>query len=129
MSIDANWQAASGESLTRLSNGSAQWSADSVAAGGKDGAPDPHDLLDSALGACTVLTLQMYAKRRAYALTSIAVNVTRHEEGGLYQLQRKITLGGDLDDSSRADLLRIAEKCPIHRALSGRFEIVTELVD
>ncbi|MDR3429563.1 OsmC family protein [Silvimonas sp.] len=129
MIINVNWQAASGESLAHISNGTAQWVADiSPAAGGNGKAPDPHDLLDSALGACTVLTLQMYAQRRGYALADIAVSVTRHEEDGVYRLQRQITLGGNLDDAARADLLRVAEKCPIHKALSGRFEIATELV-
>ncbi|GGP25578.1 OsmC family protein [Silvimonas amylolytica] len=128
MTIHVTWQAASQATITQLSNGTAQWTADmGAASGGAPGAPDPHELLDSALGACTSLTLQLYAKRRNYPLDSIRVEITHEEEGGVYHMKRHITLGGALDDAARADLLRVAEKCPVHKTLSGQFDIKTEL--
>lgn len=98
-----------------------------VAAGGDEAGPDPHDLLDAALGACTALTVTMVARRKQFPLEDVRVEVTREEAGGVYRLFRKIELVGTLDAEQRDYLLGIANKCPIHKALSGRFEIATEL--
>jgi len=95
--------------------------------GGDDAGPDPHDLLDAALGACTALTVTMVAQRRKLPLTDVRVEITHEEGGGLYKLNRRIELVGELDDAQRAYLLGIANKCPIHKALQGRFEIETQL--
>lgn len=96
--------------------------------GGDGAAPDPHMLLDAALGACTALTVTMVARRRHIPLDDMKVQITHREEGGVYYLQRQIELTGVLTEEQRSYLLGIANKCPIHRALSGRFEIATELV-
>lgn len=98
-----------------------------AAAGGDDAGPEPHDLLDAALGTCTALTVTMVARRKQMPLEDVRVEVTREEVGGLYKLFRKIELVGALSGEQREYLLGIANKCPIHRALSGRFEIATEL--
>lgn len=98
-----------------------------VGAGGDGAGPEPHDLLDAALGACTALTVTMVARRKQMPLDDVRVEVTREEANGLYKLSRKIELVGALSGEQRDYLLGIANKCPIHKALSGRFEISTEL--
>lgn len=98
-----------------------------VAAGGDGAGPEPHDLLDAALGACTALTVTMVARRKQMPLEDVRVEVSRDEAGGVYKLSRRIELVGALDATQREYLLGIANKCPIHKALSGRFEISTEL--
>jgi len=126
MKISGSWQANAGTTVTTLSSDHAQWKADvPVAMGGAGDGPDPHDLLDSALVACTILTLQIYAKRKAYPLTRVRVDVTHQEQPGLYQLHRNVTLDGDLTPEMREDLMRVANKCPIHKILSGKIEIET----
>ncbi len=96
--------------------------------GGDDAGPEPHDLLDAALGACTAITVTMVAQRKKMPLEDVRVEITREEAGGLYKLFRKVELIGALDPAQREYLLGIANKCPIHKALNGRFEISTELV-
>ena len=96
--------------------------------GGEDAGPEPHDLLDAALGACTAITVTMVAQRKQMPLQDVRVEVTRDEANGLYKLHRRVELVGALDDAQREYLLGIANKCPIHKALNGRFEISTELV-
>ncbi len=99
-----------------------------VESGGDGSAPDPHMLLDSALGSCTALTVTMVAKRKQMPLDDVKVQITHREEGGVYYLQRQIELVGALSAEQREYLLGIANRCPIHRALSGRFDINTTLV-
>lgn len=98
-----------------------------VAAGGDGAGPEPHDLLDAALGACTALTVTMVARRKQMPLEDVRVEITRNEAGGLYTLHRRIELVGTLTAEQREYLLGIANKCPIHKALQGRFEIQTAL--
>jgi len=95
--------------------------------GGEDAGPDPHALLDAALGACTALTVTMVAQHKKLPLTDVRITITHHEAGGVYRLQRDIELVGDLSAEQRSYLLGIADKCPIHKALNGRFEISTAL--
>lgn len=99
----------------------------SEALGGDDLGPDPHDLLDSALGACTALTVMMVAQRKQMPLEDIQVSITHVEADGLYTLTRQIKFIGNLTAEQRDYLLGIANKCPIHRALHGRFEVLTVL--
>lgn len=96
--------------------------------GGDDLAPDPHDLLDSALGACTALTLKLYAARKEWPLENADVVITHEETPGHYRLHRSITLQGKLSEEQRQQLLAIANKCPIHRVLTGEIAIETQLV-
>jgi putative redox protein len=95
--------------------------------GGDDAGPNPHDLLDSSLAACTALTLTLYAKRKGFDLKDVRVSITHEESPGYYKLNRKIELVGDLNEEQRARLLEIANKCPLHRILSGKIEVQTAL--
>ncbi|HEX4869738.1 MAG TPA: OsmC family protein [Moraxellaceae bacterium] len=95
--------------------------------GGDNLAPDPHALLDSALGACTALTVKMYAARKGWPLENADVVITHEESPGHYRLRREVTLRGDLSAEQRERLLEIANKCPIHRVLTGEITITTEL--
>lgn len=95
--------------------------------GGDAGAPDPHEILDAALAACTGLTLGWYARRRGIPLTDARVVVGHVEADGVYRLTVEIELDGDLTEAQRADLLRVAEKCPVHKSLTSKIEIDTQL--
>lgn len=95
--------------------------------GGADAGPSPHDLLDAALASCTALTLSLYAQRKGWPIDNIHVEVTHAESPGLYELTRQIRIEGNLDEEQRARLLAVAEKCPIHKALSGQFKIASQL--
>lgn len=98
------------------------------ALGGEDAGPDPHELLDAALASCTALTVTLVARRKQMPLTDVQVEVSHHEADGLYHIDRKLELVGELTPEQREYLLGIANKCPVHRTLSGRFEIATTLV-
>mgnify|MGYP000417342855 CR=1 FL=1 len=93
--------------------------------GGEDGGPDPHDLLNSALGACTALTVTMVAQRRKIPLDDLKVTIAFSEADGVYRITRTLQFIGALSDEQKTYLTGIANKCPIHKALSGRFEIST----
>lgn len=95
--------------------------------GGDDLGPDPHDLLDASLGACTALTVLMVARRKNLPVEDIQVTITHSEADGLYTLNRQIKFIGKLTAEQRDYLLGIANKCPIHKALHGKFEVVTVL--
>ncbi len=97
------------------------------ALGGDDLGPDPHDLLDASLGACTALTVMMVARRKQMPLDDIEVSITHIEAPGLYSLNRQIRFIGTLTAEQRDYLLGIANKCPIHKVMQGRFEVVTVL--
>jgi putative redox protein len=132
MTIEASLCRSRG-ALTTLSNGRHVWNADvDKTLGSNDVAPDPHDLLDSALAACTALTMELYLRRQGWPVTSLQIKIdhveTRGSDGRAhYQLQREITVTGDLTDEQRARLLEIAGKCPIHRVLEGQVSISTRL--
>src|SRR5438309_628751 len=89
--------------------------------GGDDLGPDPHELLDAALASCTALTLTLYATRKGMRLADVEVEVDHDEYDGVYRMRRDIRLIGELSDEERLRLLEIANKCPVHRTLSGRF--------
>ncbi len=99
--------------------------------GGEDLGPTPHDLYDSALGACKALTLLWYARRKQIPLHDIGVTVERddsQERQGVYRLQVTLELGGALDDAQRQELLRVADKCPVHKLMTQvRTEVTTQL--
>ena len=104
-----------------------------VDAGGEDAGLAPYDFLLAALGACTSMTLRMYAERRGMALKAISVSLT-HDKVSVDgaprdRILRHITLDGDLSAEERARLLEIANKCPVHRALGQPLLIESSLVD
>jgi putative redox protein len=87
------------------------------AVGGEDTGPTPHDLYDAALGACKALTVVWYANRKQIPLTDVAVAVDRDdadERKGAYRLRTTLTLGGELTDAQREELVNVAGKCPVH---------------
>lgn len=103
----------------------------SVELGGAGSAPEPHDLFDAALGACKALTLALYAKQRGLPLEGLDVTLNRddsQERQGVYRLDVELTLHGALDNAQRQQLLRIADKCPIHKLMtSSTIEVNTQL--
>ncbi|TMA22796.1 MAG: OsmC family protein [Deltaproteobacteria bacterium] len=111
-----------------------------VELGGTGLGPTPYGLLCAALGACTSMTLRMYARSKGWPLREVLVRV-RHarihardcaecetREGRIDRLEREITLIGDLDEAQRKRLLEIADKCPVHRTLTKEVHIVTRLI-
>src|SRR5580692_7163023 len=102
--------------------------------------PPPYDLLIAALGACTSMTVGMYARRKSWPLEEIIVHL-RHskihatdcaecetKEGMLDRIERDIHFTGPLTDEQRSKLLEIANKCPVHRTLTSEIEIKTRAV-
>ncbi|MDR5819822.1 OsmC family protein [Caballeronia sp. LZ043] len=112
----------------RLADGSHDWSADEpVSLGGGDTAPDPHSLLLGSLGACTSITLKMYAKRKEWPLEAVHVELSVESAAAGTRIDRRIALTGPLSDEQRERLLQIANACPIHKVLSGPIHIDSAL--
>jgi putative redox protein len=93
--------------------------------GGTDSGPAPHELLLSALGTCSAMTIRAYAARKGWIVRDVQVRLTGRTIEGRFAIRKHVTLDGDLDDSQRARLLEIADRCPVHRTLSGAIDIVT----
>ncbi|PKO39743.1 MAG: osmotically inducible protein OsmC [Betaproteobacteria bacterium HGW-Betaproteobacteria-4] len=102
-----------------------------VSVGGADAGPAPFDLVMAGLGACTSMTLRMYAERKGLALThvSVALSHQKIEVDGVSRdhIERTISLAGELTAEQRQRLLEIANKCPVHRALSQSMVIESAL--
>lgn len=101
--------------------------------GGADAGPAPFDFVMAGLGACTSMTLRMYAERKSLPLTGISVALSHAKidvDGqSRDQISRVITLEGNLSDGQRQRLLEIAGKCPVHRALSQSMTIESTLAE
>ncbi len=97
--------------------------------GGDDSGPGPFDYLLASLGACTSITLRMYAERKQIPVERIGVSVRMRKIEGedVTELSREIALEGDLPQEDRDRLLAIAERCPVHRALTHEIRIVSAL--
>jgi len=93
--------------------------------GGNDAGPAPFDYIMAGLGACTSMTLRMYAERKELPLRNVSVELSHHkvEVDGVKRdcIERRITLEGELSPEQRQRLLEIANKCPVHKALSQSF--------
>jgi uncharacterized OsmC-like protein len=106
-----------------------------VAAGGTDTGPDPYELLLASLGACTSMTVQMYARHKAWPLAGVTVRL-RHQKIHVEDcaecekttafvdlIEKDVDVAGDLSAEQRARLLEIADRCPVHRTLTGQVRI------
>ncbi len=112
-----------------------------VAAGGEDSGPGPYDFVLAGLGACTSMTMRLYAERKSLPLERITVTLQHSKihaedcaecetkEGKLDQIDLTIAMEGALDADQRKRLMEIADKCPVHRTLTSEIRIVTRSAD
>ncbi len=109
--------------------------------GGTDEGPTPYDYLVGALGACTAMTVRMYADRKSWPLKAVTVRLNHQkihardcaecetESGRIDHLELDLELEGPLDEGQREKLLNIANMCPVHRTLNSETLIEARLVD
>lgn len=122
-----------------IANGHRLVADEPVAAGGANSGPTPYDLLTAALGACTGMTLRMYADHKKLPLDAAVVRLTHRKmhaedcqdcedpKSRIDYIEREIELQGDLDRPTRERMLEIAGRCPVHRTLESRSKVVSKL--
>lgn len=129
-------------SLTqRVATDDHEWLADEpLKVGGNNLGPDPYEHLLAALGACTSMTLRMYARRKSWPLDKVSVTLTHARSHGedcqhcdeqhpqIDLIERQLQIEGDLDPAQRARLLEIADRCPVHRTLHNKVVVNTHEV-
>ena len=132
--------ASRGKFAVEITTGTSHLVADEpLSAGGDNLGPSPHELLLAGLGACTAMTLRLYAQRKGIVLDGMSVSLSRRKlkaadcpdcvstDGEIEEITRTITLPPALDDTTRQRLLEIANKCPVHRTLMGEIKIRSSL--
>jgi putative redox protein len=109
--------------------------------GGRDQGPDPYQFLAAALGSCTVMTLNMYARRKKLPVTRVSCEVSHRRvhaedcadcestDGHVHELSRVIGIEGELEPQQRERMLQIADRCPVHRTLEGEIRIRSRLAE
>jgi putative redox protein len=133
-------EAGEGKFAQRIAAGPHQLRADEPqSVGGDDSGPGPYDLVLAGLGACTSMTLRLYAERKGWPLSQVTVTLTHDkihaedceecetETGRLDRIERRLSIEADIDDEQRARLLEIADKCPVHRTLESEVVVTTSL--
>jgi putative redox protein len=98
-----------------------------IASGGMASGPGPFDLLGAALGACTVMTIKLYARRKSIGVSHVQVMVTHHRDGASQRdvFERSIFIDGAITEDQRKLLLIAADRCPVSRTLCKGSDIVT----
>ena len=99
-----------------------------VSLGGRDEGPNPHELLEASLAACSIITVQMYADRKGIPLESTDVQVKIVSEGAETIISREVSFRGNLSQEQKDLLSKIVEKCPIHKLLESKVSIQTKIV-
>jgi putative redox protein len=144
LSVEPGWikvvESGEGKFTEHLLDGRHRLSADEpVTAGGNDRGPGPYELLLMALGACTTMTLRLYADRKRWPLARVSVQLRHNKihaedcadcetkQGMLDRIERVIALEGTLDAAQRQRLLEIADMCPVHRTLTSEIKIETRM--
>jgi putative redox protein len=113
---------------TTVTAGHHKLTADEMPAlGGQDAGPGPYELLSAALGACTVITLRMYAKRKEWHVTGVQADIHFGRDGKDEIIERVLHIEGRLDDEQRARMADIAERTPVTLTLKRSLEIRTRL--
>jgi len=126
---------------TQLNVGNHQLTADEpISFGGNDFGPSPYELVSAGLSACTVMTLQMYARRKGWPLESVEVHTSygkthaqdceacESDSARIDTFHRAIKFEGALDEKQRARMLQIADKCPVHKTLHSEVQVITKEV-
>jgi putative redox protein len=123
----------------QITAGSHQFRADEPSPLSSDSGPTPYDLLLASLGACTSMTLRLYAQRKRWDLQAITVRVRHYrihaedcqecetKQGFVDRIDREIEMTGTLDAAQKERLREIAEKCPVHRTLQSEINIQTTI--
>ncbi|MFB3131838.1 MAG: alpha/beta fold hydrolase [Rhodothermales bacterium] len=124
-----------------LANGFPLVADEPVAVGGTNAGPSPYDYLVAGLGACTAMTLRMYADRKGWPLEAVEVRLNHQKihakdcedceqkVGKIDQIERELVLSGPLDEAQRQRIKEIANRCPVHQTLEGEVKILTKLAD
>ena len=100
---------------------------DHVRTGGGDTGPSPFELVLAGLGACTAITLRMYAERKNWPLTGLAVDLDYYRDSKAFRIERTLHIEGQLDSEQRARLADIAERTPVTLALKTGNTINTKV--